>query len=290
MRQETDDARLWARTERGRLADIKVMQILTESEFRHLTEMHGRMFDAGMGAEAVKKIIEQIDLDELSQTLHVEMRQTSGQRRKKAIKRLRLIEAFRKSGARPEWMILSTLPVIPARPATDGAARRRSLRDVRPERPLSPRHQPQQPPQPAPRPRGARDHHPQREADAAGGVRRADRQRPPRPRDRRHRQPSAQEPVATCSRASRAGSARTCSASASTTPDARSSWSAPSSSCTSAACRRRWRSSCSSRSSCGSSSRRASPTTSRAPSASSSACVPRCGTCWRRSSPTIRFC
>src|SRR5688572_4137387 len=113
VRQETDDARLWARTERARLADIKVMQILTESEFRHLTEMHGRMFDAGMGAEAVKRIIEQIDLDELSQTLHVEMRQTSGQRRKKAIKRLRLIEAFRKSGARPEWMILSTLPVIP---------------------------------------------------------------------------------------------------------------------------------------------------------------------------------
>src|SRR6187200_2712941 len=71
------------------------------------------MFDAGMGAEAVKRIIEQIDLDTLSQDLHVEMRQTSGQRRKKAIKRLRLIEAFRKSGARPEWMILSTLPVIP---------------------------------------------------------------------------------------------------------------------------------------------------------------------------------
>ncbi|MDQ3344973.1 MAG: DNA-directed RNA polymerase subunit beta' [Chloroflexota bacterium] len=113
VRQETDDARLWARTERARLADLKVLQILTETDYRHLLEVHGRMFDAGMGAEAVKKIIEQIDLDELSQILHVEMRQTSGQRRKKAIKRLRLIEAFRKSGARPEWMILSTLPVIP---------------------------------------------------------------------------------------------------------------------------------------------------------------------------------
>src|SRR5687767_14181453 len=113
VRQETDDARLWARTERARLADVQVLKILTEAEFRSLTEMHGRLFDAGMGAEAVKKIIEQIDLDELSQKLHVEMRQTSGQRRKKAIKRLRLIEAFRKSGARPEWMILSTLPVIP---------------------------------------------------------------------------------------------------------------------------------------------------------------------------------
>src|SRR6187401_1689171 len=113
LQRETDDTKLWARTERGRLADIQVLKILTEGEYRQLTEMHGRLFDAGMGAEAVKKIIEQIDLDQLSQDLHVEMRQTSGQRRKKAIKRLRLIEAFRKSGARPEWMILSTLPVIP---------------------------------------------------------------------------------------------------------------------------------------------------------------------------------
>ena len=113
VQSETDDARLWARTERARLADLQVMKILTEGEYRLLTELHGRMFDAAMGAEAVKKIIEQIDLDDLSQKLHIEMRQTSGQRRKKAIKRLRLIEAFRKSGARPEWMILSTLPVIP---------------------------------------------------------------------------------------------------------------------------------------------------------------------------------
>ena len=111
--RETDDTKLWARTERARLSDISVLKILTEAEYRSLTDQYGRMFDAGMGAEAVKKIIEQINLDELSQHLHVEMRQTSGQRRKKAIKRLRLIEAFRKSGARPEWMILSTLPVIP---------------------------------------------------------------------------------------------------------------------------------------------------------------------------------
>jgi DNA-directed RNA polymerase subunit beta' len=111
--REIDDARLWARTEKARITDIKVMQTLTESEYRTLNEQYGRLFDAGMGAEAVKRIIEQIDLDDLSQRLHVEMRQTSGQRRKKAIKRLRLIEAFRKSGARPEWMILTTLPVIP---------------------------------------------------------------------------------------------------------------------------------------------------------------------------------
>ncbi|MFN2484902.1 MAG: DNA-directed RNA polymerase subunit beta' [Candidatus Limnocylindria bacterium] len=113
LARETDEARLEARLARQQVADIKVMQTLTETEYRQLGERYGRMFDAGMGAEAIKKIIEQIDLDTLSQQLHVEMRTTSGQRRKKSIKRLRLIEAFRKSGARPEWMILSTLPVIP---------------------------------------------------------------------------------------------------------------------------------------------------------------------------------
>ena len=66
-----------------------------------------------MGAEAVREIISRMDLEELSRSLHVEVRTSSGQRRKKAIKRLRLIEAFRRSGTRPDWMILSVLPVIP---------------------------------------------------------------------------------------------------------------------------------------------------------------------------------
>jgi DNA-directed RNA polymerase subunit beta' len=113
LAREGDETKLWARNARQQIEAVKVMQILTELEYRQLTEAHGRLFDAGMGAEAVKKIIEGMNLDELSQQLQVEMRQTTGQRRKKAIKRLRLIEAFRKSGARPEWMILSTLPVIP---------------------------------------------------------------------------------------------------------------------------------------------------------------------------------
>src|SRR3954471_877717 len=72
-----------------------------------------RLFGAGMGAEAVRELIQRMELDELAQGLHSEVRTTSGQRRKKAIKRLRLIEAFRRSGNRPEWMILSVLPVIP---------------------------------------------------------------------------------------------------------------------------------------------------------------------------------
>ena len=72
-----------------------------------------RLFGAGMGAEAVRELIQRMELDELAQKLHSEVRTTSGQRRKKAIKRLRLIEAFRRCGNRPEWMILSVLPVIP---------------------------------------------------------------------------------------------------------------------------------------------------------------------------------
>ncbi len=88
--------------------------------FRDLDRKYGsgirggqRLFAAGMGAEAVRERITRLDLEELAAQLHSEVRTTSGMRRKKAIKRLRLIEAFRRSGARPEWMILSVLPVIP---------------------------------------------------------------------------------------------------------------------------------------------------------------------------------
>ena len=95
------------------------MQTLGETEYRTLDERYGsgakggRVFRAGMGAEAVREIISRMDLEELARSLHVEVRTSSGQRRKKAIKRLRLIEAFRRSGTRPDWMILSVLPVIP---------------------------------------------------------------------------------------------------------------------------------------------------------------------------------
>jgi DNA-directed RNA polymerase subunit beta' len=103
---------------RDELEGIKPMMTIGETEYRQLDERfnqtgRGRLFTAGMGAEAVRDIISRMDLEELARTLHVEVRTSSGQRRKKAIKRLRLIEAFRRSGTRPEWMILSVLPVIP---------------------------------------------------------------------------------------------------------------------------------------------------------------------------------
>src|SRR3954452_7862389 len=88
--------------------------------FRDLDRRYGsgvrgapRLFSAGMGAEAVRDRILHIDMEPLAKQLHSEVRTTSGMRRKKAIKRLRLIEAFRRSGTRAEWMIMSVLPVIP---------------------------------------------------------------------------------------------------------------------------------------------------------------------------------
>src|SRR5688500_13454582 len=103
---------------RDELESIKPMLTVGETELRTLDEKFnqggkGRLFTAGMGAEAVRDIISRMDLETLGRALHVEVRTSSGQRRKKAIKRLRLIEAFRRSGTRPEWMLLSVLPVIP---------------------------------------------------------------------------------------------------------------------------------------------------------------------------------
>jgi DNA-directed RNA polymerase subunit beta' len=124
-REKLADAAQGAKDEirkaREEIEALKAMTTLGETEFRQLDEKYGtgagarggRIFWAGMGAEAVRDIIARMDLEELARQLHVEVRTTSGQRRKKAIKRLRLIEAFRRSGTRPEWMILSVLPVIP---------------------------------------------------------------------------------------------------------------------------------------------------------------------------------
>jgi DNA-directed RNA polymerase subunit beta' len=103
---------------RDEIEAIKPLMTIGETEVRAMEERYnqggrGRLFSAGMGAEAIREIISRMDLDALAHQLHAEVRTSSGQRRKKAIKRLRLIEAFRRSGTRPEWMILSVLPVIP---------------------------------------------------------------------------------------------------------------------------------------------------------------------------------
>jgi len=88
-------------------------QLLTENEYREYREKYGNAFKAGMGAEAIKKLLQEIDLDQLSAELRNELKTVSGQRRTRAIRRLDVVEAFRKSGNRPEWMILDVIPVIP---------------------------------------------------------------------------------------------------------------------------------------------------------------------------------
>lgn len=88
-------------------------QLLTETEYREFKEKYGSGFKAGMGAEAIKTLLEEIDLDELSRELRKEVREMTGQRKVRAIRRLEVVEAFRKSGNRPEWMILEVIPVIP---------------------------------------------------------------------------------------------------------------------------------------------------------------------------------
>ena len=95
------------------LEDLKPLKILAESKYRELKEKYDDLFEAGMGAEAILNILRTRDLEAIREGLVKEMRSTSGQRRKKAIKRLQVVEAFRNSGNRVEDIILTVLPVLP---------------------------------------------------------------------------------------------------------------------------------------------------------------------------------
>jgi len=88
-------------------------QILSEREYRDSVEKFGTNFRAGMGAESIKELLEEIDLDALAKELRAELEESTGQKRIRAIKRLEVVEAFRTSGNKPEWMILDVIPVIP---------------------------------------------------------------------------------------------------------------------------------------------------------------------------------
>ncbi|GAB4335891.1 MAG: hypothetical protein Kow0010_23540 [Dehalococcoidia bacterium] len=87
--------------------------LLTESRYRELSDMFGHVFKAGMGAEAVLNVLQRIDLEALRSRLKQELATSSGQRRKKATKRLNVVEALIDSGNKPEWMIFTVLPVLP---------------------------------------------------------------------------------------------------------------------------------------------------------------------------------
>ena len=88
-------------------------QILSEKEYRDYREKYEDDFRAGMGAEAVKELLQQIDLEQLSEQLHAELKTTSGQKKARVVKRLEVVDAFRISGNKPEWMVIDVLPVIP---------------------------------------------------------------------------------------------------------------------------------------------------------------------------------
>jgi DNA-directed RNA polymerase subunit beta' len=115
--QTTIDAaalRVRAKADREELLSLTETQVLNEPQVRKLKSKWGQVFKAGIGAEALHELLRNLDLDKLAQELWHEVRHgTSKQRRKRATRRLRVVEALRKSGNRPEWMILTVLPIIP---------------------------------------------------------------------------------------------------------------------------------------------------------------------------------
>ena len=93
--------------------DLEYKQVLSEKEYQDAREKYGNEFKVGMGAEAVKQLLSEIDLDKESEELNSELKASTGQKRARIIKRLEVIEAFRESDNKPEWMILDVIPVIP---------------------------------------------------------------------------------------------------------------------------------------------------------------------------------
>ena len=92
---------------------LQKKQLLTEMEYRQNLDMYGEKFRVGMGAAAIKELLQALDLEALDRELREELHDSSGQRRVRAIRRLEVIEAFLHSGNKPEWMIMDAIPVIP---------------------------------------------------------------------------------------------------------------------------------------------------------------------------------
>ena len=92
---------------------LQYKQVLSESEYQEAREQYGNAFRVGMGAEAIQELLHAIDLEKDSAELQAELADATGQKRARIIKRLEVVEAFRESGNKPEWMILTVIPVIP---------------------------------------------------------------------------------------------------------------------------------------------------------------------------------
>ncbi len=93
--------------------NLMYKQVLTEKEYQEAREAYGDTFRVGMGAEAIKELLEAIDMDKESAELQAALAESSGQKRARIVKRLEVVEAFRESGNKPEWMIMTVIPVIP---------------------------------------------------------------------------------------------------------------------------------------------------------------------------------
>ena len=96
-----------------RETELTYKALLTEQEYREARDKYGNGFEASMGAEAIKELLAQIDLDALADDLRRKLKESSGQKKIRIVRRLEVIEALRLSGNHPEWMILDVIPVIP---------------------------------------------------------------------------------------------------------------------------------------------------------------------------------
>ena len=111
--------------------ELLYKQVLTENEYQEAREKYGSSFRVGMGAEAIKELLEAIDLEKDAAELKAGLKDATGQRRARIIKRLEVVEAFRESGNKPEWMIMDVIPGYPARLTSDGTVRRRTFCNIR---------------------------------------------------------------------------------------------------------------------------------------------------------------
>ncbi len=93
--------------------DLEYKQILSEKEYQDAREIFGSKFRVGMGAESIKELLQAIDLEKEAAELKTGLKESTGQKRARIIKRLEVVEAFRESGNRPEWMVMDAIPVIP---------------------------------------------------------------------------------------------------------------------------------------------------------------------------------
>ncbi|MDO8491636.1 MAG: DNA-directed RNA polymerase subunit beta' [Dehalococcoidia bacterium] len=111
--EEREQLEVALRTQIGEIEELRPLALLSDAKYKELKDLCGSAFSAAMGAEAILEVLSAINLNQMREQLYGEFVSTSGQRRKKAIKRLRVVEAFRKSGNKAEWMILTMLPVLP---------------------------------------------------------------------------------------------------------------------------------------------------------------------------------